>query len=335
MTAAISRPTETRLPIAAVRKPAWEPATRTEMTLVILYFIFVIAITDVLNVRPSVYVMTVAMLVPVLFITRRPRQFARDWWFVLVALILWDLSGPLAALSPLPPHWNLMIGVDKFLGFGHDPVEVVQRHLASGTRVNALDVLTSITYNLHVPEPFIAGYLLWRLSRPVYFLFAWSLLILLFLGLVTYVLFPAAPPWVASEWWHLIPPGVTNRFGPTLAMHPLPFHGSPVIAFTQWNGDPIAAFPSEHAAIPMLELLAFGLVLGRRAYAWFGLWVLWVLFTIVYLGEHWITDAIAGYLYAAGIFLAVLWFLRRSRMMPTYSRSATAGLTPESFLAAD
>jgi hypothetical protein len=39
--------------------------------------------------------------------------------------------------------------------------------------------------------------------------------------------------------------------------------------------------------------------------------VLWVLFTIVYLGEHWITDALGGYLYAGIIFADVLWWYRR------------------------
>lgn len=311
MSAMLTREVGRARPPARENAPDWAPASRGELTLVILYFVFVIAVTDIMNVRPSVYVMELALVVPVLCITRRPLQFLRDWWFLLVGLILWDLSGPLAALSPLPPHWNLMIRTDEFLGFGHDPVEEVQRYLASGTHVNALDVVTSITYNLHVPEPFIAGYILWRINRRVYFLFAFSLLALLLAGLITYVLFPAAPPWVASEWWHLIPPGVTNRFGPTLAAHPLPFHGSPVIYFTQWAGDPIAAFPSEHAAIPMLELLAFGVVLGRRAYIGFSLWLLWVLFTIVYLGEHWITDALAGYLYAIVLFVGTAWALRR------------------------
>jgi membrane-associated phospholipid phosphatase len=61
----------------------------------------------------------------------------------------------------------------------------------------------------------------------------------------------------------------------------------------------------------MLELLAFGVVLGRRAYIGFSLWLLWVLFTIVYLGEHWITDALAGYLYAIVLFVGTAWALRR------------------------
>jgi membrane-associated phospholipid phosphatase len=38
-----------------------------------------------------------------------------------------------------------------------------------------------------------------------------------------------------------------------------------------------------------------------------------ILFSVIYLGEHWVTDAIAGYVYAAVIWAAVTWACRASR----------------------
>jgi membrane-associated phospholipid phosphatase len=289
---------------------AWRPASRAEMLTLIVSFALLVLATDILNIRLGVEWMTLAVLIAATFITRLPAQMLRDWWFLLIGLLLWNLSGPLAGAFTIPPHLDFMMNIDRVLGFGHLPPVELQHYLAAGANKNALDYLTAVTYNLHVPEPYIAAYLLWRINRSAYFVFATALLVLLILGFVTFILFPAVPPWMASEWLGRIH-GVTNRFSTVLHSYPLPFHTTPIFYFFPLYGDSVAAFPSEHAAIPFLELLTFGLVLGRKVYVWFGLWVLWVLFTIVYLGEHWVTDAIAGYLYSTAIFLAVMWWFRR------------------------
>lgn len=295
------------------RPSQWRPASRSELGALSIYFFLVIAVTDVANFRLGVEVMTLVVLLPALFITQMPSLFLRDWWFLLIGLILWNLSGPIAAESPAPPHLDFMLNFDRFLFAGRDPVTVVQQHLAASAHVQLLDWITSAVYNLHVPEPYIAGYLLWRLNRAVYLQFAAAALLLLVIGFVTFIVFPAIPPWMASSWYGRLP-GVENRFKITLAAHPLPFHGSPLFYLFHFKGDAVAAFPSEHAAFPMLELIAFTLAFGRRLAIVFTGYVLAVLFTIVYLGEHWITDALAGYLYALAIFSFVVWFCNRGQM---------------------
>ena len=190
--------------------------------------------------------------------------------------------------------------------FGHDPVALVQHHLASRGHVRLLDVITSLGYNLHLPEPYIVGYFLWRIDRVVYFRFVASALILLVLGFITFILFPAMPPWLSSLRYDR-PHDVFNGFNPFVHSHPLPFHGTPIFYVFKLAGDAVAAFPSEHAAFPLLEYLALRAAIGRRSRP-FLLWNAFVLFTIVYLGEHWVTDAIAGYVYALVIWVGVAWF---------------------------
>ena len=162
--------------------------------------------------------------------------------------------------------------------------------------------MPSPTYNLHVPEPYIAGYLFWRLNRAVYLQFAAAVLLLLVAGFVAFVVFPAVPPWMASTRFGRLG-HVYNGFGAILTQHPLPFHGTPLFYVFHWRGDAVAAFPSEHAAFPVLELLAFSSIsrFGRLL----SLWVLWVLFVVVYLGEHWVIDALAGWALAVACYLAV------------------------------
>ncbi|MGH2444011.1 MAG: phosphatase PAP2 family protein [Chloroflexota bacterium] len=299
-------------PVPSPSEPVWKRASGTEIALLGGYFFALIAITDILNVRLGVEILTCAVIFAAIAISRLPLLFVRDWWFFLIGLIMWNLSGPIAANSTFPLHLDFMLNIDKWLFFGNDPVVLVQQHLAPSAHISALDVITSIGYNLHLTEPYVIGYFLWRLNRGLYLQFAAAALILLVLGLITFILFPAIPPWMASARLHRIP-DVVNRFGLTLHWHPLPFHGTPIFYLFTFRGDAVAAFPSEHAAFPLLELLVISRLRNRVLTLAFSLWVLWVAFTVVYLGEHWVADVLAGYVYAIVIFLAVRWFTRSRR----------------------
>lgn len=288
-------------------------AGRLEVTLLLVYFAAVVVLTDVFNVRLGVELLTLCVLLAALLITRRPFDFLRDWWFFLVGLVMWNLSGPIAAQSTFPAHLEFMLNLDRALFFGHDPVRLIQLNL-KGAGVTWLDLTTSVVYNMHLAEPYIAGYILWRLNRALYFQFAACALILLVVGFATFIVFPAVPPWLAADYGRL--PGVQNLFGIVLRWHPMPFHGTPIFYLVKLTGDPIAAMPSEHAAFPMIELLTFA-SLGKRYVFGFSAWVVAVLFSVVYLGEHWLTDVLAGWLYAAIIVLFVRWYVhQRSSHVP-------------------
>jgi membrane-associated phospholipid phosphatase len=51
---------------------------------------------------------------------------------------------------------------------------------------------------------------------------------------------------------------------------------------------------------------------SKRVALGFVLWVVAVLFTILYLGEHWVTDALAGWIYGLVIFAGVHWYATRN-----------------------
>ena len=299
-------PVQTELPldVASERR-----ALRREIVILAVYFLFFIAATDIVNVRVGIELATLMVLVAAIAITRATRAFLRDWWFLLLGLLLWNLSGPIAAFSPFPQHLDLFLQADRLLFFGRDPVAVIQHNLATPGTINLLNALTALSYNLHVPEPYIAGYFLWRLNRAIYLQFAASCLILLVLGFLTFVFLPAIPPWMASTWYHRLN-GVYNGFGLMIKAHPLPFHGSPIFYVWRLKGDAVAAFPSEHAAFPVLEYLAFSR-LSRRWSLLLLLWVFWIFFTVLYLGMHWAIDALAGWLYAVVIFWSVRYLAER------------------------
>ena len=64
------------------------------------------------------------------------------------------------------------------------------------------------------------------------------------------------------------------------------------------NPNPVAAFPSLHAAFPFLGFLALRRVYPRAAWLAF-VWCILVWFSVVFLGEHYVVDVIAGVALAA------------------------------------
>jgi membrane-associated phospholipid phosphatase len=317
----------------------WVPAGRAELVALGIFFVLVIVISDVINVRPGIEFCIIMVSIAGTSISRLRTQFFKDWWFFLVGMVMWNLSGPVAAQSPFPWHLDFMYNTDRSIFLGHNPVSMLHDVMHLRRSLGPLDYLTAAGYNLHLPEPFMVAYFLWRLNRAIYFQFVAATLVVLVLGLITFILFPAVPPWLAGQplvrfegqylkpwvaaasgypgglhaaWQHtrVLLPDITNRFGLVLASHPLPFVGSPLFYIFKFRGDQVAAFPSEHAAFPLLEYFAIRAAAPRVAWAMV-LWVLFVLFTIVYLGEHWVTDAIAGYVLAIVVWTCVRWYTAR------------------------
>jgi membrane-associated phospholipid phosphatase len=134
---------------------------------------------------------------------------------------------------------------------------------------------------------------LWLVDQVQFLRYTVAMFALSFAGFVVFLLVPVAPPWLAAR--HHLLPGV----------HPLIALPSAVSPYYQHlNPDPAAAFPSLHAAYPLLAALALWPVTRRGATLALA-WTVTVWFSVVYLGQHYITDIIGGMAFAVGTWMIV------------------------------
>jgi hypothetical protein len=244
--------------------------------------------------------------------TGRARLFFKDWSIFLIVLLAWQgLTGLTRNIGHFKPHVTEMIDADKLLFFGNVPTIWLQHRLFHPNHIAWYDIAATVLYLLHFVFPMMVAFALWYWKRPVFLEFMVAFLILALAGFATNILFPAAPPWMAANWWHRLPHvyrifhyGV-NYFGGNGN-----YSAFYVWIWTHIGWDPVAAVPSEHAAFPFLCFLYLRHAWKRAG--WLALpYCAAVWFSIVYLGEHYVFDAIAGGAYAAIVYAAVRYYQSR------------------------
>jgi len=239
--------------------------------------------------------------------TGRVRIFLRDWSLFLVVLLAWQLaSGFSRHISNFRPHVTEMIRFDRFLFFGHLPTTWLQSHFLHAEHLAWYDVAAAVLYLLHFVFPISFAFALWQWRQPLFYSYMKAFVVLAMLGFATYVLFPAAPPWIAANRLHEFPH--VHRIVALVVEQYLggrqTFSTLYQFLFHHGGWDLYGAVPSEHAAFPFLCFLY-----ARRAwpkYGWLlGGYVLAVSIAVVYLGEHYVADVLAGYAYAAVAYVVV------------------------------
>jgi membrane-associated phospholipid phosphatase len=189
------------------------------------------------------------------------------------------------------------IQADRALGAGEVPTARLQRRLRRPPDLSLLDRLASLLYFTWELEPHLA--MLWVLLRhPEEFARAAGRLGATFdLTLLGYFARPTAPPWWASEREGRMDRSVRRvvaEVGAELRGRPRPGidHNA--------GANPWAAMPSDHfasAAMTALVLAEFDRRLGVAA----GAYAAALGAVLVYTGEHYVNDLIAGLLLALGV----------------------------------
>lgn len=174
-------------------------------------------------------------------------------------------------------------------------------YFAQHTNV-AVDLATAFAYFAYLGETLLVALWLLAYDRPLLRRYAWAFFTLCIASLVTYHLYPAAPPWYVEQYG--LGPAVLHApaSAARLADIDVRLGMSLFRDFYAHSTNVFGAIPSLHAADPLLAWLYARRHLAPGPYArwhWvFGaFWVL-VCFAAVYLRHHYVIDVLAGWLYA-------------------------------------
>ena len=230
------------------------------------------------------------ILVPVALLSGKFLRFLRDWVPFIALFLGYEAVRGVARKSGIPVHYGYVIRIDKALFGGTDPSQWLH---GAPSLLHWLAIACTVVYFCHFVIPIAVGMVLWLVDRVQFLRFTVALLAMSFLAFVVFLLVPVAPPWLASH--HHLLPGVHSLIALPSAVSP----------YYNWlNPDAAAAFPSLHAAYPLLAALALWPV-TRRGAAFAFAWSAAVWFSVVYLGQHYVTDVLGGIVFALGTWLVM------------------------------
>lgn len=223
-------------------------------------------------------------------------RFMLDWLPFAVLLYLYDFTRTFAdngrAVHVLEP-----VHFDRAIGFGRVPTQWLQEHLVDPAGAHWWEALVALTYVSHFIVPYVVVILLWFRNRQ-----AWKEWVVAFfttsvLGLIGYVLYPMAPPWMAGSDrypYHVDAlRGVRRVARRGLELLDLKF-ADRLIESGARVGNQVAAMPSIHTAFSVLFAVFFFVRL-RSPWRWaLFLYPTAMAFTLVYSGEHYVVDVLAG-----------------------------------------
>jgi membrane-associated phospholipid phosphatase len=237
---------------------------------------------------------------PLALAVLQPRSKRRDvalfalqmWAFTVVHEIPYDDPARLRARL----RTRYPIAVDRMIGGGRLPNARLQRALTRLPRVRLIDRVLTWTHWLWFVEPYLALAVVLLRDNDRFPRAARQMAAVFDVGCAVYFAVPTAPPWWASE------NGLTGEEVRRIMVEV----GEPTWGaawekmYETLGGNPWAAMPSLHFATSVCAAISLSEVgAAEGALGWS--YALTLGFALVYLGEHYVTDLIAGALLVAAV----------------------------------
>jgi PAP2 superfamily len=270
-----------------------------------------------LKIPPGVTVAALAAGPPSLAVAGR-RTRLRDAGMYALQMWMFTMGHELPYDDPEAARSRLRVGypirVDRVIGGGELPNVRLQKALAGLGRRNAVDRILSWVHWAWFFEPH--GALAWILARhPEHFARSARQMSAVFdLGCAVYMAAPTAPPWWASEEGHT--DAEVRRI--MVEVGEEEWGKAWPVLYDTLGGNPWAAMPSLHFATSLMAALLLaetGTVEGAAGWTY----VAALGFALVYLGEHYVIDLLAG----AAIVVAVR---RGERFVDPLAQAVSRGL---------
>ncbi len=257
-----------------------------------------------------------------------------DWSPFIVFFLAYQSTRGLAYTLGLPTIWQLPVSFDAWLGGGAIPGVWLQQHLLpAGGAVGWWELPVALVYVSHYWVVFVVAAVLRRRSRELFRRFIRRVMVVLGVCVCVYVVMPTAPPWAAAACsaeqvadHPSSPPCMLSEPGPhqETLVGPIapPNPGDPDhlqrltarglelvpgtrplvgralgVGFDLTN--PVAAVPSLHAALALLASAFLWRRVRRRWRPLLALYPLAMAFTLVWTGDHYVFDILAGWVLVA------------------------------------
>ena len=235
-------------------------------------------------------------------------QMLKDWSIFAGLLFAYEYSRGLADQLGRSVDFTIARGIDRVLFFGVNPNVWLQQHLNVSNKLAWYEYPLAVTYMTHFIVPIAAAVMLWIKNRERWVQYMRRFTILMLSGVATYVVFPVAPPWLAAREGYTEPlQRITARGWSKMGLHTV----SKVFERGTAITNPVAAMPSLHAAFALFVVVFF----WNQMPKWFrGIALILpasMALCLVYFGEHYVSDVLAGWLYVAlAMWLAKKWEAR-------------------------
>jgi hypothetical protein len=227
------------------------------------------------------------------------RRFIRDFAPLALGIFAYEWGRTLAHRVHPEAFYRPQLDADRVLGLGRTPTARFQGWFFDG-HLRWHDHALIFLHSLHFAVPLGLLFAVWLACRPLFVQAAAALLATSFVAAFVFLVFPAAPPWLAVR------AGLLHGVVRIRALDEAQgAHGTLQHLF---DDNPVAAVPSLHAAYALLVVLIVRRIWPRLtplavAYA------VAMHFAVVYLGEHYVIDLVAG----DALALAAWWAVGRSR----------------------
>lgn len=225
-----------------------------------------------------------------LFVLKRLLPFA-------AILLVYDSFRGVADDLNKSVNYDLAPAADRFI-FGELPTQSLQNWLWHG-HIAWYDFVLYLPYMLHFVLPVFLAILVWFTNKRHYWHYITGFAIVSFAAFFTFLVFPAAPPWLAAEGGYISDiERITTHVWFALGIEDFPS------VYNHISPNPVAAVPSLHAAWAILLLIYTQKFYGRKWAALAALYPFLIIFGTIYQGEHYVFDAALGTIYAVAAYLA-------------------------------
>jgi membrane-associated phospholipid phosphatase len=240
--------------------------------------IFYVLYGELLQFLPLVFFF---ITIPVVALISPSRGLLKYWTPLLMILLSYEaLAGTIGSLAASDAVSSLY-AVDRAI-WGFNLTGWVQSTFSS----SALTVVATLLYEVHMPLVAFTAAMVWFLRKEIFGRYVTAMALTSYAALATFVLFPTAPPWYVGAAANLLQGAgssvLSNVFSGLTAMI---------------ESDQFASFPSLHGAYAII-FCYFMLKLDKRLALLAVPITAGILFSTLYLGQHYVIDLLGGAVYA-------------------------------------